>query len=137
MASSLFIHMNGREVGEYIRHSGGVHELVYCDSWLGLRGAMPSPSPCRSRTSGTGAMRYTTTLTTCCPTVWISGIESRPGSASGPTRLSTCSRASAGTVSAPSSSRADLHRSTLRKSKAYLLQRMKLQKTSGITRRCR
>ena len=41
MASSLFIHMNGREVGEYIRHSGGVHELVYCDSWLGLRGAMP------------------------------------------------------------------------------------------------
>ena len=39
--ASLFIYMNGREVGEYIRHRGGVHELVYSDSWLGLRGAMP------------------------------------------------------------------------------------------------
>ena len=41
MASSLFIYMNGYEVGEYIRRSGGVHELVYHDSWLGLRGALP------------------------------------------------------------------------------------------------
>ncbi len=41
MASSLFIYMNGHEVGEYIRRSGGVHELVYNDSWLDLRGALP------------------------------------------------------------------------------------------------
>ena len=41
MASSLFIYMNGYEVGEYIRRSGGVHELVYHDSWLGLKGALP------------------------------------------------------------------------------------------------
>ena len=41
MASSLLIYMNGYEVGEYIRRSGGVHELVYHDSWLGLRGALP------------------------------------------------------------------------------------------------
>lgn len=41
MASTLFIYMNGREVGEYIRRRGGVHELAYSDSWLGLRGAMP------------------------------------------------------------------------------------------------
>ena len=41
MASSLFIYMNGREVGEYIRLSGGANELVYSDSWLGLSGAIP------------------------------------------------------------------------------------------------
>jgi len=41
MASSLFIYMNGHEVGEYIRRSGGVHELVYSDSWLELSGALP------------------------------------------------------------------------------------------------
>ncbi len=41
MVSSLFIYMNGHEVGEYIRRSGGVHELVYNDSWLALRGALP------------------------------------------------------------------------------------------------
>lgn len=36
MASSLFIYMNGHEVGEYIRRSGGIHELVYNASWLEL-----------------------------------------------------------------------------------------------------
>ena len=41
MASSLFIYMNGHEVGEYIRRSGGVHELVYNDSWLELSGSLP------------------------------------------------------------------------------------------------
>ncbi len=41
MASSLFIYMNGHEVGEYIWRRGGVHELVYNDSWLELRGALP------------------------------------------------------------------------------------------------
>ena len=41
MALSLFIYMNGRAVGEYIRHSGAAHELEYSDSWLGLKGAIP------------------------------------------------------------------------------------------------
>ena len=41
MPSSLFIYMNGHEVGEYIQRSGGVNELVYNDAWLELRGALP------------------------------------------------------------------------------------------------
>lgn len=41
MASSLTVYMNGQEVGEYVRHSGGAQELVYADSWLELKGALP------------------------------------------------------------------------------------------------
>ena len=41
MASSLTVYMNGHEVAEYIRHSGGAQELVYAESWLGLKGALP------------------------------------------------------------------------------------------------
>lgn len=39
--ASLFIYMNGYEVGEYVRRHGGVHELIYSDSWFGLKGAIP------------------------------------------------------------------------------------------------
>ncbi len=39
--TSLFIYMNGYEVGEYIRRRSGAYELIYNDSWLGLRGAVP------------------------------------------------------------------------------------------------
>ena len=32
--ASLFIYMNGYEVGEYIQRRGGAQEFLYCDSWL-------------------------------------------------------------------------------------------------------
>jgi len=32
--ASLFVYMNGYEVGEYIQHRGGMHEFIYSDSWL-------------------------------------------------------------------------------------------------------
>ncbi len=37
--ASLFIYMNGYEVGEYIQRRSGAQEFTYCDSWLERRGA--------------------------------------------------------------------------------------------------
>jgi len=31
--ASLFVYMNGYEVGEYIQHRGGAQEFIYSDSW--------------------------------------------------------------------------------------------------------
>ena len=39
--ASLFIYMNGYEVGEYIQHRSGAQEFVYCDDWLNNRNAVP------------------------------------------------------------------------------------------------
>ena len=39
--TSLFVYMNGTEVGEYINHSNGVQEFVYHDSWLQQPAAVP------------------------------------------------------------------------------------------------
>lgn len=39
--ASLYLYINGREVGEYIQRKQGVQELVYANSWLNLKGAMP------------------------------------------------------------------------------------------------
>ncbi len=39
--ASLFIYMNGYEVGEYIQHRSGAQEFIYHDSWLSLGGAVP------------------------------------------------------------------------------------------------
>ncbi len=39
--ASLYIYMNGREVGEYIQRKSGAQEFVYHDSWLALREAIP------------------------------------------------------------------------------------------------
>ena len=39
--ASLFIYMNGYEVGEYIQHRSGAQEFIYSDSWLERRAAMP------------------------------------------------------------------------------------------------
>lgn len=39
--TSLYIYMNGREVGEYIQRKSGAQEFVYHDSWLALREAIP------------------------------------------------------------------------------------------------
>lgn len=39
--TSLFIYMNGYEVGEYVRRRSGAYELIYNDSWLGFRQAVP------------------------------------------------------------------------------------------------
>lgn len=39
--ASLFVYMNGNEVGEYIQHRGGEQEFKYHDSWLEQRGAIP------------------------------------------------------------------------------------------------
>lgn len=39
--ASLYIYMNGYEVGEYIQRRSGAQEFVYSDSWFGLRGAIP------------------------------------------------------------------------------------------------
>ncbi len=32
--ASLFVYMNGYEVGEYIQHKSGMQEFIYSDSWL-------------------------------------------------------------------------------------------------------
>ncbi len=39
--ASLFIYMNGYEVGEYIQRRNGAQEFIYSDSWLERRGAVP------------------------------------------------------------------------------------------------
>lgn len=38
---SLFVYMNGYEVGEYIQRRSGAQEFVYSDSWAERRGAIP------------------------------------------------------------------------------------------------
>ena len=32
--ASLYIYMNGYEVGEYIHHASGLNELIYSDLWI-------------------------------------------------------------------------------------------------------
>ena len=39
--ASLFIYMNGYEVGEYIQRRSGAQEFIYSDSWLECKGAIP------------------------------------------------------------------------------------------------
>ena len=39
--SSLYIYMNGLEVGEYSRQRGGTQEFIYYDSWLERKAAIP------------------------------------------------------------------------------------------------
>lgn len=39
--ASLFIYMNGYEVGEYIHRRSGTQEFIYSDSWLEQRAAIP------------------------------------------------------------------------------------------------
>jgi len=39
--ASLFIYMNGYEVGEYIQRRSGAQEFVYSDAWVERRGATP------------------------------------------------------------------------------------------------
>jgi len=39
--ASLFVYMNGYEVGEYIQRSNGAQEFVYSDSWLERKTAIP------------------------------------------------------------------------------------------------
>lgn len=39
--ATLFVTMNGYEVGEYIQHSSGAQEFHYYDSWLQRKGAVP------------------------------------------------------------------------------------------------
>ncbi len=39
--ASLFVYMNGYEVGEYIQRRGGAQEFFYCDAWLEQKGAIP------------------------------------------------------------------------------------------------
>lgn len=39
--ASLFIYMNGYEVGEYIQRRSGTQEFIYSDSWLEQRAAIP------------------------------------------------------------------------------------------------
>jgi len=39
--ASLFIYMNGYEVGEYIQHRSGAQEFIYYDGWLNNRSAVP------------------------------------------------------------------------------------------------
>lgn len=39
--ASLFIYMNGYEVGEYIQHRSGAQEFIYCDYWLNNKSAVP------------------------------------------------------------------------------------------------
>lgn len=39
--TSLFVYMNGYEVGEYIQHRSGAQEFIYSDTWLERRGAIP------------------------------------------------------------------------------------------------
>ena len=39
--ASLFIYMNGYEIGEYIQRRSGTQEFIYSDSWLEQRAAIP------------------------------------------------------------------------------------------------
>lgn len=39
--ASLFVYMNGYEVGEYIQRSSGAQEFIYADSWLEQKAAIP------------------------------------------------------------------------------------------------
>ena len=39
--ASLFVYMNGYEVGEYIQHRGGAQEFIYSDSWKSTDYAIP------------------------------------------------------------------------------------------------
>lgn len=39
--ASLFVYMNGYEVGEYIQRRSGAQEFIYSDSWLERKGAIP------------------------------------------------------------------------------------------------
>ncbi len=39
--ASLFIYMNGYEVGEYIQRRSGAQEFIYSDAWLAHRAAIP------------------------------------------------------------------------------------------------
>ena len=39
--ASLFIYMNGYEVGKYIQHRSGAQEFIYCDDWLNNKSAVP------------------------------------------------------------------------------------------------
>ena len=39
--ASLFIYMNGYEVGEYIQRRSGAQEFIYSDSWFERKGAIP------------------------------------------------------------------------------------------------
>lgn len=39
--ASLFIYMNGYEVGEYIQHRSGAQEFIYCDDWINNKSAVP------------------------------------------------------------------------------------------------
>jgi len=39
--ASLYIYMNGYEVGEYIQHRSGAQEFIYSDTWLERSGAIP------------------------------------------------------------------------------------------------
>ena len=39
--ASLFVYMNGYEVGEYIQRRSGAQEFIYSDSWLNRKGAVP------------------------------------------------------------------------------------------------
>lgn len=39
--ASLFVYMNGYEVGAYFQHRSGAQEFIYSDSWLKRSGAVP------------------------------------------------------------------------------------------------
>jgi serine/threonine-protein kinase HipA len=39
--ASLFVYMNGYEIGEYIQRKGSMQEFVYSDSWQELKNAIP------------------------------------------------------------------------------------------------
>jgi len=39
--ASLFVYMNGYEVGEYIQHRSGAQEFIYSDEWLNRKSAVP------------------------------------------------------------------------------------------------
>lgn len=39
--ASLYVYMNGYEVGEYIQRRSGAQEFVYCGSWLDRKAAIP------------------------------------------------------------------------------------------------
>ncbi len=39
--ASLFVYMNGYDVGEYIQHRNGAQEFIYSDSWLERGAAVP------------------------------------------------------------------------------------------------
>ena len=39
--ASLYLYMNGYEIGEYVQLSSGAQEFNYVDSWLERRDAIP------------------------------------------------------------------------------------------------